>query len=257
MCKASIQLDWPSLSEEAYKKLKEKITKEWAEVYDKIATIYFPDSFYDIRVYADNYQACEYTCRALLDLCKSMSLEYFECDIYEYVASVNWDSPLLPGAQEALQEKIVADPDILDKLAVSLKEPLEDKMIREDMAQLACEHYDWTDLRDDDESEANFFNHVSEKFEFVAETWYELAKKDGIEPFIGYRYFECPGCCYEWKQASRDCLSPSGENCPKCNEEWIHPYTGEWDDRVPHDEWGNLTGDQGPEPIDDVQEELP
>ena len=33
------------------------------------------------------------------------------------------------------------------------------------------------------------------------------------KPVPGMRFFKCDECGYEWKEPSRDCLSPSGEPC--------------------------------------------
>lgn len=35
-------------------------------------------------------------------------------------------------------------------------------------------------------------------------------------PRPGFRYFQCDECHHEWIEPSRDCTSPSGDNCPKC-----------------------------------------
>ena len=57
----------------------------------------------------------------------------------------------------------------------------------------------------------------------------------------GYRLFVCNGCRHQWKEKSRDCQSPSGEQCPNCEDEFVHPHSHE-----PHYEWptdgsGNVT----------------
>jgi hypothetical protein len=54
----------------------------------------------------------------------------------------------------------------------------------------------------------------------------------------GWRFFQCE-CRYSWVDKSRDCTSPSGEDCPSCHE-FVSPYKNE-----PHYEWptdrnGNL-----------------
>jgi hypothetical protein len=60
------------------------------------------------------------------------------------------------------------------------------------------------------------------------------------KPIKGWRLFRCEECQHEWKLATRDYNSPSGENCPKCDE-WEFPYFGEPDDSIPSDKMGNLT----------------
>ncbi len=49
-----------------------------------------------------------------------------------------------------------------------------------------------------------------------------------------------PDCEHRWKWPSRDALSPSGENCPRCDE-WCFPYHSEIDATIPCDDMGNLT----------------
>lgn len=56
----------------------------------------------------------------------------------------------------------------------------------------------------------------------------------------GWRHFHCSECGHRWKWPSRDALSPSGENCPRCDE-WCHPYNSEIDATIPCDDMGNLT----------------
>lgn len=56
----------------------------------------------------------------------------------------------------------------------------------------------------------------------------------------GWRHFHCSECEHNWKWPNRDALSPSGENCPRCDE-WCHPHNGEIDATIPCDAVGNLT----------------
>lgn len=56
----------------------------------------------------------------------------------------------------------------------------------------------------------------------------------------GWRFFHCQECEHRWKWPSRDALSPSGENCPRCDE-WCYPYNSEIDATIPCDNMGNLT----------------
>lgn len=55
----------------------------------------------------------------------------------------------------------------------------------------------------------------------------------------GWRFFSCHGCGNEWKTASRDRFSPSGENCPKC-EAWTFPHADVQDESLLVDKSGNL-----------------
>jgi hypothetical protein len=55
----------------------------------------------------------------------------------------------------------------------------------------------------------------------------------------GWRHFACDECKHEWKEASRDCWSPSGENCPNCGE-WNTPQDATPDLTLPCNEMGNL-----------------
>ena len=69
--------------------------------------------------------------------------------------------------------------------------------------------------------------------------WVKAARR---HPVVrrGWRHFHCSECEHRWKWPSRDALSPSGENCPRCDE-WCHPYHGEIDAKIPCDDMGNLT----------------
>jgi len=109
----------------------------------------------------------------------------------------------------------------------------------EKAAMAACEAEHWIDMRDDPESESTFFNHKSERFEFSCETWKELAEQEHICYRIGWRYFKCPECGNEWLLPTRDCFSPSGEDC-KCGE-FASPYKSKQDLSLPHDDYCNLT----------------
>lgn len=61
----------------------------------------------------------------------------------------------------------------------------------------------------------------------------------------GYRYFRCDQegyeepCSYEWREATRDYQSPSGENCPMCGT-WTFPHDSQPDSTLPVDAMGNL-----------------
>jgi len=55
----------------------------------------------------------------------------------------------------------------------------------------------------------------------------------------GFRFFQCIDCGEEWKEKSRDCLSPSNDTCPSCMADTF-PH-----DNEEHPEWrvdksGNL-----------------
>lgn len=66
-------------------------------------------------------------------------------------------------------------------------------------------------------------------------------------PIPGYRYFECEECGTDWRTATRDHQSPSGEHCPNCD----NPNTMSPMDSVavelPVDNHGNLVGSYAPE----------
>ncbi len=55
----------------------------------------------------------------------------------------------------------------------------------------------------------------------------------------GYRQFHCEDCGITWEEATRDYMSPSGEDCPKCWM-WIHPEGRRPAPWLPIDEMGNL-----------------
>lgn len=55
----------------------------------------------------------------------------------------------------------------------------------------------------------------------------------------GWRAFTCPDCNDTWKEATRDCFSPSGENCPKCGG-WAMPSERYLDSALKTDNMGNL-----------------
>lgn len=56
----------------------------------------------------------------------------------------------------------------------------------------------------------------------------------------GWRCFVCPECDTPFEEATRDALSPSSSECPKCNTS-SHP-AGFWlDDTLERDSMGNLT----------------
>ena len=59
------------------------------------------------------------------------------------------------------------------------------------------------------------------------------------KPIPGWRVFECDACGALFEEASRDCLSPSGEPCG-CGE-WLAPVGHREDPRLPVDSAGNLT----------------
>jgi len=70
----------------------------------------------------------------------------------------------------------------------------------------------------------------------------ETQSAGSLHPLVrrGWRHFHCSECEHRWKWPSRDALSPSGDNCPRCDE-WCHPYNGEIDATIPCDDMGNLT----------------
>ena len=62
----------------------------------------------------------------------------------------------------------------------------------------------------------------------------------------GYRHFQCDAdgddgvsCHRAWREATRDCFSPSGENCPTCGA-WVFPHRSEPDATLPVDRMGNI-----------------
>lgn len=57
----------------------------------------------------------------------------------------------------------------------------------------------------------------------------------------GYRFFKC-SCGVEWKTATRDCLSSSGEHCidPDCIDFTMAEPFGYDPQNFPVDEYGNL-----------------
>lgn len=59
------------------------------------------------------------------------------------------------------------------------------------------------------------------------------------KPVPGWRVFECEACGALFEEASRDCLSPSGEPCD-CGE-WLAPVGHREDPLLPVDSAGNLT----------------
>jgi Zn finger protein HypA/HybF involved in hydrogenase expression len=63
--------------------------------------------------------------------------------------------------------------------------------------------------------------------------------KEQKAPRQGWRWFVCPECSHEWKEETRDSYSPSGVDCPKC-QEWCFPVKGEVDTSVLVDNLGNL-----------------
>lgn len=54
----------------------------------------------------------------------------------------------------------------------------------------------------------------------------------------GWRYFNCE-CGNKWKSKSRDCYSPSGEDCNNCFD-FCFPYKSELDLNLKADTSGNL-----------------
>lgn len=56
----------------------------------------------------------------------------------------------------------------------------------------------------------------------------------------GWRFFMCEDCGKDWKLATRDCFSPSGESCPSCGS-WAFPHASKLDPELSCDELGNLT----------------
>jgi hypothetical protein len=55
----------------------------------------------------------------------------------------------------------------------------------------------------------------------------------------GWRFFRCPDCDHKWKLKTRDCFSPSGEDCPVCGG-WATPNNYVVDVYIPADRMGNL-----------------
>lgn len=55
----------------------------------------------------------------------------------------------------------------------------------------------------------------------------------------GWRVFRCDECGAQWESASRDHVSPSGEDCA-CGE-WVFPHESRPDPTLPVNEHGNLT----------------
>lgn len=74
------------------------------------------------------------------------------------------------------------DPELFQRtVKIPLDLPRPRAQVIEEQAQAACEQRGWIDLRDDAESEANFFLPNGERFEFKCETWTELAAEQGYE----------------------------------------------------------------------------
>src|SRR5207249_3887902 len=44
----------------------------------------------------------------------------------------------------------------------------------------------------------------------------QFMKEDEQSVRRGWRSFLCADCGHDWAAPTRDCFSPSGENCPKC-----------------------------------------
>lgn len=72
----------------------------------------------------------------------------------------------------------------------------------------------------------------------IARCGYDIMRKEDHECRRGWRSFVCE-CGLKWAEPTRDRLSPSGENCPRCNG-WCVPDR-EWPDReLQVDEFMNL-----------------
>jgi predicted RNA-binding Zn-ribbon protein involved in translation (DUF1610 family) len=71
----------------------------------------------------------------------------------------------------------------------------------------------------------------------VAAITEKLARQEEVQ--VGWRYFECPDCGEQWREASRDCRSPSGDDCACCAE-FVSPKSYTADDAIPVDASGNL-----------------
>jgi hypothetical protein len=54
----------------------------------------------------------------------------------------------------------------------------------------------------------------------------------------GWRVFCCDECGAQWESASRDCASPSGEDCACGN--WVSPHESRADEALLVNEYGNL-----------------
>ena len=65
-----------------------------------------------------------------------------------------------------------------------------------------------------------------------------VASGSASEVRRGWRGFECD-CGHKWEWPTRDRHSPSGENCPKCDE-WVFPSSSRPDASLPCDKSGNL-----------------
>lgn len=59
------------------------------------------------------------------------------------------------------------------------------------------------------------------------------------KPIAGYRFFQCIDCGEEWKEKSRDCLSPSNDTCPSCGSD-VFPDNYQQHSEWPVDKSGNL-----------------
>lgn len=58
-------------------------------------------------------------------------------------------------------------------------------------------------------------------------------------PVAGWRVFACEECGAKWEENTRDHLSPSGVDCPGC-QNWCHPEDSRADDTLLTDKSGNL-----------------
>ncbi|MET2951740.1 hypothetical protein ABXV18_27040 [Vibrio owensii] len=54
----------------------------------------------------------------------------------------------------------------------------------------------------------------------------------------GIRFFSCGECGQAWSEASRDCLSPSGDHCD-CGE-YVHPHDRVVVQGVPFTKYGGV-----------------
>lgn len=73
---------------------------------------------------------------------------------------------------------------------------------------------------------------------------WERTDKSGLQQSVeiirrGWRKFRCDECGHVWEWATRDRLSPSGENCPECGDQCF-PYENREDASIPADNMGNI-----------------
>jgi hypothetical protein len=114
--------------------------------------------------------------------------------------------------------------------------------LHEEAAQAACEAKGWIDMRRYLEPTPMFFNFKTNLFDTMrVATWVELAQANNICWRKGWRHFVCLTCGFRGKLPSRDCFSPSHEDCPNCHDS-MHPAESEPDNSLECESSCNLKG---------------